>query len=528
MRRLALLACLLAACSAPADDDTGGVDSSDDGGEPYPSPDFLNPAVGSFLVSAEQTAPELFVLQDVVPGLTQVLLDGYSLGSLDTSNAIGALQAESLSLTLHGALTAGTHAVQLLTPGPDGPLYSNELEMQVVPADPLADPVWSASLDAKVVGTGTRLLSSGVGAGRLLALIAEADPDPQIWLYRAGKPGWSTAEPIYMPLEGHVLSSMSFVPGVSAVAFPEPGGAPPKRARVVYSVGLPATKISTRDVQIDPSPIVLDPVVAFDRDQALAGLEVEYAAFGVPVALGHTLISELHAAFDAEQPHPGDHRLVSSFWRGEDLGWTAPQQIGTTTPTDLDALGPAPVLMDIPAARTSTLSVRIGGAFPGVLELRDNGAASITTPPLTAPLGVRGDITLATVISHFGSRTVAAVDHRGHVGLALLETSRGNVPLAASPDPEDLPDAPATGPLAVGVGRGYPFFLVPYGAAAPVHVVASRGDSGLVQALEDLHCDAVALATTLAGNDPDDASVALACLYAGELRLGSVRIDPAP
>ena len=37
-----------------------------------------------------------------------------------------------------------------------------------------------------------------------------------------------------------------------------------------------------------------------------------------------------------------------------------------------------------------------------------------------------------------------------------------------------------------------------------------------------------ALATTLAGNDPDDASVALACLYAGELRLGSVHIDPAP
>lgn len=526
-RPLAALACLLVACqAAPGDDDVGSDETGGTTGEPVPGPVFLNPAVGSFQVGADQTTPELLVLRDAVPGVTQVLLDGSSLGTLDAANPTGSLAADELSLTLHGALTAGSHTLQLLTPSPAGPLYSVELEMVVAPADPEAPPVWTATLTPGVVATGDRLFTAGLGASGLLALISAADPDPEIRLYRAGAAGWSTDEPIFMPLEGHVLSDMSFEPDVSAVAFPEPGGAAPKRARVAYTVGLPATRVTTRDVQIDPSPIVLDPVVAFDLDAALAGFDVEWATFGRPVALGHALIAELHAAADAELPHPGDHRLITSFWRGEALGWTAPQQIGTAAPTDLDALGPAPVLMDIGADLERTLSVRVGGAFPGVLELRDNGALSLSTPPLTAPLDVRGDIALATVVSSFGSRTVAALDRKGRVSLSMLETSHGNIPLAASPAPKLLPDAPATGTLAVGVGRGYPFFLVPYGTAAPVHVVAGSGDAGVVQALTDLHCDAVALAITLAGNDPDDAEVPLACLAGGELRLGSVRIEP--
>ena len=525
------LACLLAAAcaacqAAPDGDDTGSGDTTGTTGEPVPTPDFLNPAVGSFLVGAAQIEPELLVVQDIVPGVTQVLLDGRSLGTLDTANPIGLLTADSLTLTLHGALTLGSHTLQLLTPSADGPLYSAELEMKVEPADPAVTPVWSAALTPDVVATGDRMFVAGLGAAGLLAVISRADPDPEIRLYRAAEGGWSSAEPIAMPLVGHVFSDMPLTPAVSAIATPGPDGAAPTRARVAYSVGLPATQIATRDVQIDPSPIVLDPVVAFDLDQALAGLHVEWATFGRPVVIGDNLVAELHAAPDAEQPHPGDRRLVSSLWRGEELGWTPPQQVGTAAPTDLDALGPAPVLMDISRAPGRTLSVRVGGAFPGVLELRDTGAISLSTPPVNAPLDVRGDIALATVVSSFGSRTVAAVDRHGRVSLGLRETSRGNVPLAASPAAGDLPDAPATGPLAVGVGRGYPFFLVPYGAGAPVHVVASTGELPVVQALADLHCDAVALAITLAGNDPDDAAVPLACLLGGELRLGSVRIDP--
>ena len=46
------------------------------------------------------------------------------------------------------------------------------------------------------------------------------------------------------------------------------------------------------------------------------------------------------------------------------------------------------------------------------------------------------------------------------------------------------------------------------------------------QSLEGLHCDALALAVTLAGNDPESADVPLACLQGGELRLGHVTIVP--
>ena len=523
-----LLACLCACPSAPGDD-TGAGESSGTTGEPVPVPAFVNPAVGTVRIASNQTEPETLVVHNILPGVTQVLLDGYSLGALDEPSSLGSLEPDLLSLTLGGALIAGSHTLRLLTASPDGPLYSVELELKIQAPAEETRPLWTAELDPKVLATGTILLSSGVGAGGLLGLVSPAEPDPELRLWAADADGWSSAEPVWLPLEGHVLQGMSFAPSVTAIAFPEPDGASPKRMRAVYSVGLPGFAVHTRDIQIDPSPIVFDPVVAFDLDAALGDAQLEYAAFGRPVALGHTIVAELHAAADAEQPHPGDHRLITSFWRGPDLRWTPPQQIGTATPGDLDSLGPAPVLADIPNHSTVTLSVRLGGAFPGVLELRDTGAISLTTPPLSAPLDVTGDITLATILGNFGSRTVAAVDREGRVSLSLLETSKGNVPRKISPKATKLPVTPATGPLAPGIGRGFPFFLVPYGDAAPVHVIASDGNTHFVAPLPDLHCDTLALAVTLAGNDPEDAALPLACLADGELRLGVVRIElPTP
>lgn len=531
-RGLLLLAAGLLACrpSGDADDaDAGAEESSGSTGTPIDSPDFLNPAVGSFRIDANQTDPEILVVQDIVPGLTQVLLDGYSLGTMQPTTTVGTLEPTALSLTLHGALAIGSHTLQLLTLTPDAPLYSVELEMKIESPDPETLPTWTASLEPDPIANGQILFASGIGAGGLLGLLSPGDPDPELRLFTADpERGWSTEKPVLMPLEGHVLLDMSFTPAVSAVAFPEPGGGAPKRLRAAYNVGLPATQIATRDVQIDPDPIVRDPVIAFDLGDALGNVQVEWAAFGRPVALGDALIAELHAAPDAEQPHPGDRRLVTSLWRGHDLPWTPPQQIGTATPSDLDAIGPAPVLVDIPGAHNTTLSVRQGGAFPALLELSDAGAVSLTVPPLTAPLDVSGDIDLATIVGNFGSRTVAAVDTAGRISISMLDTSAGNGPRRASPKFTTLPGTPATGPLAPGVARGYPIFLVPYGAAAPVHLVASDGERSFVQPLADLHCDAVALAVTLAGNDPARPVLPLACLRDGALHLGELTTIDAP
>ncbi|HEY0133766.1 MAG TPA: hypothetical protein VGB85_06785, partial [Nannocystis sp.] len=352
-----------AGCHADPGDDTGGPEPSDTTGDPVPVPSFLNPAVGSFNVASNQSEPETLVVQNILPGVTQVLLDGYSLGALDSPNPLGSLAPDLLTLNIQGALVTGSHTLQLLTASPIGPLYSVELEMKVAAPEHATRPLWTAELDPTVVATGTVLFASGVGSGGLLGLVAPGVPDPELRLYAAGASGWTTTDPVVLPLVGHVLQDMSFEPAISAVAFAAPNGGPPRRMRVVYNLGLPGVAIAARDIQIDPSPIVLDPVIAFDLPTALGDAQLEYAAFGRPVALGDSVVAELHAAADAEQPHPGDHRLIASFWRGEALGWTPPQQIGTAAPSDLDALGPAPVLADIPAGATTTLSVRLGGAF---------------------------------------------------------------------------------------------------------------------------------------------------------------------
>ncbi len=525
---LLLVASLLACHPATAEDDSGPGAESSSTGAPSPTPDFLNPAVGSFRIDANQTDPELFVVQDIILGVTQVLLDGESLGTLQAPNTVGSLTSEALSLTVHGALAIGTHTLQLLTLTPDAPLYSVELEMMVEAPDPKTRPTWIASVDPDPVASGQILFASGVGASGLLALLSPGDPDPQLRIFTADtERGWTTAAPILMALPGHVLLDMSFTPAVSAVALPAPNN-DPKRLRVAYNVGLPAAQIATRDVLLDPDPTVLDPVLAFNLNDALGGAQVEWAAFGRPFAVGDTLLSELHAAPDAEQPHPGDRRLVTSLWRGDKLGWTPPQQIGTAAPSDLDALGPAPVLADIASDRSTTVAVRLGGAYPALLDVSDDGAVALTVPPLTTPLDVSGDINLATIVSNFGSRTVAAVDTTGQVSLSMLDTSRGNGPQRASPQATSLPTAPPTGAIAPGVARGYPLFLIPYGAAAPVQLVASDGENSFVQPLADLHCDAVALAVTLAGNDPKNPVLPLACLLDGELRLGQLTAIDAP
>jgi hypothetical protein len=521
---LALLAvAALAACHAGPGDAASSDDSSGTTGEPVAPPAFLNPALGGFRIEASQLEPEQLTVQNIELGVTQVLLDELASASLGPDSPFGELTEDTLSLRVRGALVVGEHSLQLLTPTKDGPRLSVRLTMQIQPPDPDTRPAFAADLDPKPIATGSALLASGGGPGNLLGVIDQGDTAPELRLFRAGTTGWSTAAPVVVPLPGHVPGDMSLNLAVSAIAFPEPEG-PPRRMRVAYNVGLPATSIVTRDITIDPDPLVLDPVTAFDLPAALAGTPVEWAAFGRPALLGHTLLAELDAAADAEQPHPGDRRLIASFWRGDELSWAPPQHIGTATPTDLDSMGPASVLWDISGTSDPSLSLRVGGAFPGVLSVSDNGAISITTPPVNAALDVRGEIALTTILSDFGSRTVAAVDPQGRVSLSLLDTSRGNVPRKISPKSAQLGDAPVTGPLAAGVGRGFPFFLVPHGDVAPVAVVVSDGAESFVQSLADLHCDALALAVTLAGNDPELATVPLACLLNGELRLGHITI----
>lgn len=510
------------------DDDTGGATTDAE----IPEPAFLNPAIGEFTVFTDQTVPEPFVVQRVIPGLTQVLLDGVTLGTLDADSPLGALAEDSLELTLRGALVAGTHAIQLVNPSPEGPRNSVTLTMVVAPPEAATRPTWTFALEATPLADVDALVSVGAGAGRALGVFGPGDPDPVLRVLRPDDAGgWSTDKPILVPLDGHVADAASLAPAVALVAFPEPDGAPARRMRVAWRVGQPGRSVASRDIAINPTPIVLDTFPALSLADALADEPVEWAALGRPFLVGRTLLVEAVAALDTEVPHPGDRRVYASLWRDDSLRWSPPQRVGLPAPTDLDALGPAPVVADLAVDAANTLSVRLGGVSPGLLAARDDGSVALTVPPRTAPLGVGGEPSLATVLGSFGSRSVAAVDPLGRLGVLYLDAGGSNPARDASPDPDDLPDAAPTGALAPGVVRGFTVFLVPYGDAAPVHLVLGDGDEVAVQPLDDpepLHCDAVALAATLDGNDPDDPALALACAAHGDLRLGRLIATPAP
>ncbi|MBL9101888.1 MAG: hypothetical protein JNL82_13075 [Myxococcales bacterium] len=538
MRPVLVLLAGTLACTPGGDE--GGDDNGDEKGEDtgattdaeIPEPAFLNPAIGEFSVLTDQTVPEPFVVQRVIPGLTQVLLDGSPLGTLSAANPLGALGEDSLELTLRGALVAGTHSLQLVNPSPEGPRNSVTLTMVVAPPKPDTRPSFSHALEPTDLADIAALLPVGAGDGRLLGLVGPGDPDPALRLLRPDDGGgWTADKPILVPLDGHVQGDMSFGPAVAAVAYPEPDGSPARRMRVAWRVGQPGHTVTARDIALNPTPIVLDAFPVFTLADALAGEPVEYAALERPFLVGRTLLVETVAALDSEVPHPGDRRVYTSFWRDDVRRWSPPQRIGMPAPTDLDALGPAPVVADIAASVDATLSVRLGGVYPGLLEARDDGTVALTTPDLNAPLAVSGALSLAAIASSFGSRSVVALDRVGRLGVTYLDTSGSNPARDVSPDIDELPDAAPTGPLAPGVVRGFTVFLVPYGDQAPVHLVLGDGSALAVQPLADpepLHCDAVALAPTLAGNDPQDPALALACLSHGALELGRLIATPAP
>lgn len=531
-RALAIAVTGVLACtpngSGDDDDGTGDETAATTVAE-IPEPVFLSPAVGEFIVDTNQRDPEVFKVERTLPGVTEVLLDDLALGLLGEDSPHGVLTEDLLELTVHGAMIAGKHALQLVNPSPEGPLTSVTLTMVIEAPPAHTRPTWRTELTTTDI-TGSAMLSASVGSARLLGVVTPGDPDPILKLMRAADDGWTVAKPINVPLDGHVPSAMSQTPAVAVVAFPAPDGALPTRMRVAWRVGSPGAAIAARDIAANPTPIVLNTVTVFDLDAALAGEGVEWAALGRPHLLGHTLLAELVATPDTEVPHPGDRRVVTSFWRGDDLQWTPPTQVALPAPTDLDALGPAPLVSDMLSERSSTLSVRLGRAYPALLAASDDGAVTISSPTFTDSLPVSGELILATIGGSFGGRTVASVGANGRVGLSLLNTSGDTPARAASPPASDLPDdATPTGPPAPGIGLGFPFFLIPYGDAAPVQLVLSDGRDPAVVSLdqpEPVHCDAVALALTLAGNDPDDPAIPFACLSHGVLQVGRLIAEP--
>lgn len=514
----AVLVALALGCRPDDGGGTGGDTDSDDTttgstGE-IPDPTFLNPAVGEFVVLSTQHVPRELVVGNITPGNTKLLVDGQSVGTLGPGSALGELTDERLTLFLHGALTSGTHTLRLTSDASDGPRYSSELTM-IVEAPEDKPPRLRADLAADALAAGDGLVTAGSGPGSVLGVYT-AGPEPTLRLHLAGLDGWLPLPLVEVGLEGHVLDNMSLGPSIGLHLAPSEGDVV-AALTVAYRRGLPGDAVVTRDVTVAPELAVRPPQIAIDRDDPLFAT-AEYAALGRPFLLGRAVIAEFTAAADSELPHPGD-RGLALVRRRTDGSWAPPVRVATSAPLDLDGVGP---VLDLAApAQVTGLSVRVARRLAGVLTLTDAGAAQISFALDDITLPAADPCVLTTIASSFGSRTVAVAARDG-LRLAFLGTSGD--PLSEVPDlPVELPDVPATAAPAAAVILGFSTFLVPYGDAAPVHVVRGDGAQMYVEPLnvpEPMHCRAVAL---LPAADP---ALPFACLTDGLVRVGVLAVDP--
>lgn len=526
-----VLAGLALACRL---DDDGGADGGTDdstgttteGAGEIPSPAFLNPALGEFLVLTTQHVPRDLVVAGITPGNTELVVDGQSAGPLGPGSTLGELTDERLTLYFHGALTPGTHTLQLASTAPDGPRHSSKLTM-IVKAPEGAPPRLRVDLAADPLAAGTGLVAAGSGSGGVLGVLT-GGPEPTLRLHLAGPGGWLPAPLAEIGLEGHVLDPMSLGTSI-ALRLDPPEGDVVAALTVAHRRGLPGDAVVARDVALAPEIAVGPPRIALGRDDPLfAG--AEHVAIGRPALLGRVVVAEFTAAADSEIPHPGD-RGLALVRRRTDGSWAEPVRVATSAPLDLDGLGP---VLDLTApGQVTGLSVRVGQRLAGVLTLTDAGAAQISLALDDITLPSADPCVLTTLASSFGSRTVAVAARDLGLRLAFLGT-RGD-PVSGVPEfpAGKLPDAPAAGAPAAAVILGFSTFLVPYGDAAPVHVVRGDGAGVDIEPLtvpEPIHCRAVALLPAAAApHDPDvgDPALPFACLTGGLVRVGILAVDPA-
>ncbi|MDC0671091.1 hypothetical protein [Nannocystis radixulma] len=529
---LALVAGLsVLACRPPAAGPGDGTDSdtgndTESGTGEVPDPAFLNPALGEFTVVSTQYVPKDIVVQQITLGNTQLIIDGQTAGTLGPGSALGELTGDRLRIFLHGALALGTHTLQLASHAPEGPLFSAELTM-VVTAPITTPPRLTAELEPDPRDVGHALFVSGTSQDSLLGVLA-AGPDPALRIYRAGDGTWADAPVVETTLEGHVPETMALGPAIAAVALPPVPGSDLAVVRVAYRRGIPGDAIVTRDLTIAPEPNVGPLQTAVDLSAELFR-DAEFAALGRPFLLGDALFGEFLAADDAEIPHPGDRGVVYVRRSSDRTTWSIPERVPTAGPLDLDALGPA---LSVPQLSLGAgISVRLGQRLAGLLTLSDAGAALISVPGDDISLLPGVPTALSTITSNLGARTVAAVTRERGIGIAFLGTSGAPKSSALVVPAAKLPDFPVTAMPAASVVLGYSAFLVPYGDAAPVHVLLGDGLDTYVVPLADpepLFCRTVVLLPSLAGN-LDAPAIPLACLQDGALRVGLLKAElPAP
>ncbi|MEM9456024.1 MAG: hypothetical protein AAGF11_17720 [Myxococcota bacterium] len=526
---LGLTACQDDGGNAEAGADEDSADPEQDSGmEGPPRPSFSEPASGELRLSTTREDDVVLTVEGVIPGLTELWIDGQSLGSLPgagaRSSTIGRLDADALRLFVRGSMLPGRHLMFMRTADVTGQSDSEQIIVDIDVGETQAPIAFEPAPSALL---GERVMIDGTGDDALLVLFEAAPSGPLLHLVPSNDEGWDPAGVRTVSAPGLTLAPGEPALPASAVRRGS-GDGDAGRVRIAWRVGLPGARVDVVDADWDTLDPTVEPVVSMTVEQALAGQPAEWAQLGRPRLLADLLVVELWAPVDAESPRPGDRAVVWSRLNADTVELQAPQRLSVGPDRiDLDRLGPVVDRASIEHGGPPLVGVRADQHEPLVLEVDPAGGLR---PRVTVLDGRRRtfnfvDFPLATIVGAFGSRTVAGiiVEATGRLRVGLLDDLGEGGFEDFSLGEGDLPAfGRLSGEIAPGVLTGMSVFLVPYGRASPVQAIYTTGDEIEVSPLSDVHCDSVALAATPVG----DGEVPLACAIDGEIRLGMLWAEP--
>ncbi|MBX7078090.1 MAG: hypothetical protein K1X88_02815 [Nannocystaceae bacterium] len=468
-----------------------GEDSSSTGPIDRPAPDFLEPAGGELHLEVDRT---LDVDLDVfaTPGVTRLLLDGRSLGTLAPSGPAGELADGRLRLYLRGGLVPSHHTLQLTTPDV---VSKEDSEVVDVFVDPVQIPTLQWAL-GETIGAADALVVGGSGERGALALIDRAVAPVQATVLPAAGTGWDPARARTVALPELTAAA----PDAVAIE----GGA--AQLTIAWLRGDPATALWLARMAWD-EPTQPAAALALQLSSQWLG-PYEWAELSTPLLLGDEVFAQALAPRDVETPRPGDRVIVR-----ERLGPAGPAGDPSRLPLptlDHDALAAVldpladAVGRDVFALRRDnhTLALFDRDRERELVDARASHAAS------DDPVWAEIQPPILQLVGALGSRTAFGLGRDGRSVQALTIDDSGATPVGAAVVP--LPDdAPASGAPALALVDGAAVLLVPRGAAEIVVVTTTAG-VGVAEPLAGAHCDAVAVPRSDAGNA--QAAVAVACL----------------
>jgi hypothetical protein len=500
------------ACEGAPEDEEANEEA--DAGNDSPSEESPGPPVIveplEVTVSAAERQDITITAADLLSN-ARVELDGYSWSLTEPGPVIRA--GQTLRVPLGGALVVGQHKLVVVHKDGNKELRSEPLPIEVEAAelDPLV-----ATLEPELVGVGDRMVDVGPGE-RLLAVVDDVAQSVEL---RFGD--WAAAGVVQElpelggpagPISGRVDVTLTEVDEQSwLITTWLADGGDRVRARITPLDG---------DDQLGTPGEVLELWNLDDLDhRALLGPHQLALDHGVAL-LDRMVVIAVEARRDAELSSPGDRMLVTR-WLSADGSATALAVMHGPGGRDLDLPHRARTWLDL-GEPEATLSLRLALAYPWLLQLAGNGLPMLTDDPGEQADAPGAVVWMACAEGALGSRHAFALElDDTQARVRVLRIDRWGAPsFVETPlvDVIELPAMPTAAP-SLGMVAGSPTLMVPFGIGTPAWAVRSTGDTALLDEFVQLGCDALALAQPDADGEGD--VLALACIAAGELRVGTM------